>query len=169
MPSAGEQSKDFVAALFQAAGQFIYEAIIEADPLDLLELDIVVIRYTESNYTRALIEVKGGKWGSTDLFKVVGWMHYLGISEGAFFVTDWYDLEGAEPRFEPLGLKLFGYRDLKGAATQFSADRFGNFVEPRAIELWRYSYNLERKIVRQLNSSARVWDAGRSLKKITGL
>ncbi|MUK01321.1 hypothetical protein GM708_04910 [Vibrio cholerae] len=165
IPSAGEQLEDFIAALFQASGQFVEKSVVEADPLDLLELDIVVTTYESSAFSRKLIEVKGGKWGYTDLFKVVGWMRYLGISEGAFFVTSWNDLEGAEARFEQLNLKLVRYSDFDGSASQFTQDGFGDFVEPGVIALWRHSYNLERNLMRQIHTSAKTSEGGRALKK----
>lgn len=74
----GEELEDYIAALFQASGHFVEKQIIERDPADILELDIFATDYGPDEVVRRLVEVKGGKWGFTDLFKVVGWMEYLG-------------------------------------------------------------------------------------------
>ncbi|WP_167534812.1 hypothetical protein [Streptomyces galilaeus] len=45
---------------------------MESDPAALLEPDIVTADYAHKEAVRRLVEVKGGGWGYTDLFKVVG-------------------------------------------------------------------------------------------------
>lgn len=130
IPGAGDELEDYVAALFQASGHFVEKGVIEADPLDLLELDIVATKYSLEGGDTCVVEVKGGKWGYTDLFKVVGWMRYLDIQKGGFFVTDWLDLEGAAERFAPMNLQVVRYDDFDNAAAKFTEDGFGSFPQP---------------------------------------
>lgn len=106
IPGAGEELEDYIAALFQASGHFVEKQIVESDPADLLELDIFVTDYAPEKAVQRLVEVKGGKWGFTDLFKVVGWMRYLDLQHGAFFITRWEDRESAPRKMEPLGLDV---------------------------------------------------------------
>ncbi|WP_028813591.1 hypothetical protein [Streptomyces flavidovirens] len=63
IPGAGEELEDYIAALFQASGHFVEKQIVESDPADLLELDIVTTDYAGEQASRRLIEVKGGKGG----------------------------------------------------------------------------------------------------------
>ncbi|MFJ5281730.1 MULTISPECIES: hypothetical protein [Streptomyces] len=156
IPGAGEELEDYIAALFQASGHFVEKQIVESDPADLLELDIFVTDYAPEKAVQRLVEVKGGKWGFTDLFKVVGWMRYLDLQHGAFFITRWEDRESAPRKMEPLGLDVVCFDDFTTAPQRFEAKGFGSFVEPRLIDLWRHSYGVERKFVKVINSRARA-------------
>ncbi|MET8165706.1 hypothetical protein ABZT34_15855 [Streptomyces sp. NPDC005329] len=155
IPGAGEELEDYVAALFQASGHFVEKQLVESDPADLLELDIVSTDYTHEEAVRQLIEVKGGGWGYTDLFKVVGLMQYLKIDRGAFFITKWDKRESAPSRMEPLGLNVVCFNDFKAAPEHFSQKGFGTFVEPDLIELWQHSYGVERRFIKLLHQQAR--------------
>lgn len=155
IPGAGEELEDYVAALFQASGHFVEKQLVESDPADLLELDIVSTDYTHEEAVRQLIEVKGGGWGYTDLFKVVGLMQYLKIDRGAFFVTKWDKRETAPSRMEPLGLDVVCFKDFKVAPEHFTHKGFGTFVEPELIELWQHSYGVERRFIKLLHQRSR--------------
>ncbi|MFI5534606.1 hypothetical protein ACIA8O_39335 [Kitasatospora sp. NPDC051853] len=160
IPGAGEELEDYIAALFQASGHFVEKQIVESDPADLLELDIVTTDYAHEQATRRLIEVKGGKWGYTDLFKVVGWMRYLKIQHGAFFHTRWDDRETAPTRMTPLGLEVVCFEDFQAAPEHFSEKGFGTFVEPKLIALWRFSYGVERRFVHLIHERAKKGEQG---------
>lgn len=114
---------------------------------------------------RLLIEVKGGKWGFTDLFKVVGWMQYLGLEHGAFFMTRWEDREAAPRKMEPLGLDVVCFDDFTAAPQLFTEKGFGSFAEPRLIGLWRHSYGVERKFVKLIHKQERAGDEGAKAAK----
>jgi hypothetical protein len=166
IPGAGDELEDYIAALFQASGRFVVKQVVEADPLDLLELDIVATMYSLAGGDTRLVEVKGGRWGYTDLFKVVGWMHYLHIKKGGFFVTDWLNLDGCAERFAPLNLDVVRYNDFEKAAEKFTEDGFGSFVEPDLIGLWRHSYNLERTLIKEAFAAAKAGsEGGKAAKK----
>ncbi|MFI9495663.1 MULTISPECIES: hypothetical protein [Streptomyces] len=165
IPGAGEELEDYIAALFQASGHFVEKQIVESDPADLLELDIVTTDYTGEEAVRRLTEVKGGKWGYTDLFKVVGWMQYLKIQQGAFFHTRWDDRETAPGRMKPLGLDVVCFDDFETAPEHFEEMGFGAFVEPKLIGLWRHSYCVERRLVKLINERAKKGEEGAKAAK----
>ncbi|MFD8025347.1 hypothetical protein ACFV6G_33655 [Streptomyces lavendulae] len=165
IPGAGDELEDYVAALFQASGHFVEKSLVESDPTDLLELDIVTTDYTDDEVVRRLTEVKGGGWGYTDLFKVVGWMQYLKIQHGGFFHTNWDGRENAPTRMNPLGLEVVCFNDFEAAPTQFEEKGFGSFVEPYLLDLWRYSYGVERRFIKLIHARAKRGDEGAKAAK----
>jgi hypothetical protein len=160
IPGSGDELEDYIAALFQASGHFVEKQIVEADPADLLELDIFATDYASAEVVRRLVEVKGGKWGYTDLFKVVGWMTYLELNRGAFFHTRWDARETAPSRMSPLGLDVVCFDDFSTAPAHFEELGFGSFVEPELIGLWRHSYGVERKLVKLILDRAKTGSEG---------
>ncbi|MGC5346936.1 hypothetical protein [Streptomyces sp. DT171] len=135
IPAAGEELEDYVAALFQASGHYVEKSIVGSDPADIFELDIVTTDYAHEGAMRRLTEVKGGGWGYTDLFKVVGWMQYLKIQHGAFFVTRWDDRKTAPSKMGPLGLNVVCFDDFRAAPEEFAEKGFGTFAAQELIEL----------------------------------
>jgi hypothetical protein len=160
IPGAGEELEDYIAALFQASGLFVEKQIVESDPADVLELDIFTTDYAPDEVLQRLIEVKGGNWGYTDLFKVVGWMRYLELERGAFFVTKWDDRKSAVDRMGPLGLDVACFDDLAAAPQHFENKGFGSFRESSLIDLWRHSYSVERKLVKTILARAKAGGEG---------
>ncbi len=165
IPKAGEDLEDYIAALFQASGHFVEKQIIERDPADILELDIFATYYGPDEALRRLIEVKGGKWGFTDLFKVVGWMQYLDLEHGAFFTTQWDDRASAPRKMKPLGLDVVCFDDFEAAPQLFTEKGYGSFAEPRLIGLWRHSYGVERKFVKLIHKQERAGHEGAKAAK----
>ncbi|MFE7028817.1 hypothetical protein ACFU9Y_00795 [Streptomyces sp. NPDC057621] len=165
IPGAGEELEDYTAALFQASGHFVEKQIVESDPADVLELDIVTTDYTHAEAVRRLTEVKGGRWGYTHLFKVLGLMQYLKIQQGAFFHTRWDDRETAPGRMTPLGLDVVCFDDFETAPKHFEEKGFGTFVEPKLINLWRHSYGVERRLVKLIHERAKEGDEGAKAAK----
>ncbi|MFD5891707.1 hypothetical protein ACFWHQ_37900 [Streptomyces sp. NPDC060334] len=98
--------------------------------------------------------------GLTDLFKVVGWMQYLGLEHGAFFMTQWDDRESALRKMKPLGLDVVCFDDFATAPQLFTEKGFGSFPEPRLINLWRHSYGVERKFVKLIHNQERARHEG---------
>lgn len=76
----GQELEDFVAAVLQSTGHFVEKNVEEPN---VLELDIVATTYAPQP-TRRLFEVKETSPQFSDIFKVLGWMTYLGIERGAF-------------------------------------------------------------------------------------
>ena len=76
IPGSGRELEDYVASMFQAAGYYVEKNIRQRDVTDVLELDAVATRYDGPVPISVLAEVKGGRWGFPDIFKVAGWMAY---------------------------------------------------------------------------------------------
>jgi hypothetical protein len=76
----GKGLEDFVAAFFQTAGQYVERSIIQRETEEILELDLLTTAYNDSIPTYLLTEVKSGKWGFSDLFKLSGlrWLRLFG-------------------------------------------------------------------------------------------
>ncbi len=152
-PSTGRELEDYVAGLFQAAGYFVERGIHERSFTDVLELDVVATRYTEAAPRSVLVEAKGGRWGFPDLFKVVGWMQYLGIDKGGFFVV-----EDSAPRHlgsihhkvAPLGVALVDLADFHDPCARFREAGFGEIRDPLLTGIWRYSFWVERALLDSL-------------------
>lgn len=155
VPAAGADLEHYAAALFQAAGYFVERNIVQRDPTEILELDLVVTNYSPPKPTSILCEVKGGDWGYSDLFKVVGWMKYLQIDRGAFFTKKQTDATRAETiaaKFAPLGISLVEFGDFSSAAALFEAAGLGRLGPTENIALWRHSYALDQKLTRRVLS-----------------
>jgi len=158
VPAAGRELEDYVAGLFQAAGYFVERGIHERSFTDILELDAVATSYETPTPTAILVEAKGGRWGFPDVFKIVGWMHYLGISKGGFFVreTAHRDLPSkVHEKVAPLGVSLVDLADFRDPVERFQAAGFGTIREPRMTGLWRYSFWVERNLLERLRARRR--------------
>ncbi len=82
-----KEFEEYISAFFQSGGNYIERNIIEREVEEVLELDIITTDYCSSPPEIKLLEVKSGKWGFPDLFKVRGWMDYLNISKGIFIAS----------------------------------------------------------------------------------
>jgi hypothetical protein len=87
IPATPDELEEYVAALFQSAGYFVEANVIERDETSILEIDAVATSYEDAVPRTVIAEAKSGGWGFADLFKVIGWMRYLGLEKGSFFVT----------------------------------------------------------------------------------
>lgn len=154
-PTTGRELEDFVGGLFLAAGYFVERGVHERSVTDVLELDVVATSYAEPTPRSVLIEAKGGRWGFPDLFKVVGWMRYLGIERGGFFVAR----EGAprhlrsmHRKVAPLGVSLVDLADFRDPFARFREAGFGEVRDPVLPEIWRYSFWIERALLDRLRA-----------------
>jgi len=79
----GKEYEDYVCACLVALGYFTESRmILRKESTEILELDIVATPSGKTYLQRMLCEAKSGKWGFHDLFKVLGWTTYLGITRG---------------------------------------------------------------------------------------
>jgi len=157
IPSAGRELEDYVAGLFLSAGYFIEKGVHERDDTDVLELDTVATKYDAPGPSAVLVEAKGGRWGFPDIFKIVGWMHYLGINKGGFFVKDrTIDLAAVHQRVAPLGVSLVDLGDFRNPGACFRKAGFGEICDPRLPGLWRYSFWVERCLLDRLRAQKRA-------------
>ena len=157
-PGSGRELEDYVAGLFQAAGYFVERGIHERAFTDVLELDVVATRYDGPAPTSVLVEAKGGHWGFPDLFKVVGWMRYLGIEHGGFFIArdnTPRDVPRVHDKVAPLGIPLVDLADFRDSHRRFEAGGFGSISDLFLPDLWRYSFWVERALLDRLRALKR--------------
>ena len=150
IPTSGAELEDYVAALFLAAGCFVEKNIEERN---VLELDIVATDYTQDTPRVVLAEAKSGDWGFGDLFKVVGWMRYLRIDEGAMLVREIphdKDLDRLGGIFGPLSVTIVRLDDLEEASNRFAESGLPVVRHPQEVEQWRWVHTAERVLLRQL-------------------
>lgn len=149
VPEAGPGLEDYVAALFQASGHYVEKNLIQRDPEEVLELDVVATDYSAEEPFSTLVEAKGGAWGYPDAFKMVGWMAYLGMKRGALFVKKAdKDLDAVNERITTLGLKVIMLDDFSKATDTFSDAGFGTKADDVLVTLWRHSFNRERHLTK---------------------
>ncbi|WIY01254.1 restriction endonuclease [Amycolatopsis mongoliensis] len=158
VPAAGTDLEDYVAALFHASGYYVEKSLVERDPDDVLELDIVATRYTEKHPDSIIVEAKGGKWGYTDIFKVVGWMRYLHQARGAFFVVrdQSKDVGRVKLRSSRMGVSFVHLDDFARASQIFEEAELGSPSSSAVVNLWRFSSMVERKLVKNIHSDIKV-------------
>ena len=159
IPGSGRELEDYVAGLFQAAGYFVERGIHERAFTDVLELDVVATRYDGSTPKSVLVEAKGGHWGFPDLFKVAGWMRYLGIDHGGFFIArdnTPRDVPRVHEKVAPLGISLVDLADFRDSHRRFEAGGFGAISDVFLPDLWRYSFWVERALLDRLRALKRA-------------
>ena len=151
-PESPHELEDYVAALFQSAGFFVEKNIIERDShTEILELDVVATNYDKDIPFSVLAEVKSGKWGFPDIFKLIGWMKYLQIPQGAFFVSE-SEKEPAfvERKVTPLNVKFVYLDDFAESTKRFTKAGFPTVSDPLLLKVWRYAYLIERRLIDRL-------------------
>ncbi|HHY08263.1 MAG TPA: hypothetical protein GX530_07030 [Corynebacteriales bacterium] len=146
----GIDFEEYVAAVCQAAGLYTELNLIERETVELLQLDVLTTDYSVTPPFLRIIEAKSGKnWGSTDLFKIRGAMHHLGVTAGAFAVREERD-----------GLEI--YKDLAEEmdiifvhAPECEKEHIAELVSVEDVHdadiwAWRFSYRLQRKMLDDL-------------------
>lgn len=82
--------EDYLSALLMTKGRYYLERSIKKNTPgigDELELDIVLNKYDNINSSdKQFVEIKSKGWGLIDIFKVRGWMDYMGFGKASFIV-----------------------------------------------------------------------------------
>lgn len=143
--------EEFVSAYLQCGGYFVERQIHEQETRDVLELDVVLTAHTASDVGVRIAEVKSGEWGCSDLFKLAGWMRYLGVDEAILAslgaMKDADVLETVASRLN-IGLATIEtHEDAEEALRAF----VGVKVDSLDVAMWRYAYWLERCLGQRLN------------------
>ena len=149
IPSQPTELEHCAAALFQAARYFVELNVIERDPEDVLELDVVATSYDGDAPSRVLAEAKSGKWGYSDIFKLCGWMRYLAIPQGAMFACKAPRSEGLDQlkeRVAHLDISVIKL-DSPALGTAFAEAGFPEIVDAEAVEVWRYVYAVQDAMI----------------------
>jgi hypothetical protein len=142
--------EDYISAYFQSGGLYVERSIIHRETEEILELDIITTDFLEDSATKNLVEIKSGKWGFSEIFKVKGWLVYLKIDTGIFIVKKEKDsFKYFEKKSEELGISLINNSDLK--KTNDSLEKFlHQKADDNEIETLRFSYLLERKLLKKI-------------------
>ncbi|MFT3773167.1 MAG: hypothetical protein QM820_47920 [Minicystis sp.] len=147
--------------MFQAAGYFVEKNIRQRDVTDVLELDAVATSYDGPLPESVLAEAKGGRWGFPDIFKVAGWMAYLGIERGGFFVKEppgggGRDVEQIANRVARMGVALVDLGDFEHAAERLGAGGFRPLRDPGLLDIWRLAFGVERALLDGVRAERRA-------------
>ena len=152
----GKEFEDYVSAFFQSNKYYIERNIVKRELIDVLELDIITTNYNQSFPEIKLLEIKSGNFNFKDLFKIRGWMDYLNIAKGLFITSEEGDnIDSYKKIAKQLNIDLLYFPSLKQSKEALSEFVNDEHVEDADIEMWRFSYWVERNLLKQLNNKKR--------------
>ncbi|RFM37040.1 hypothetical protein [Chitinophaga silvisoli] len=144
--------EDYLCAFMQAGGLYVERSIIHREVEELLELDILTTDFQPSSAENNLIEIKGGDWGFSDIFKIRGWLTYLNFQSGCFIVQksrEHFDYFREKAR--ELDINLVDNSNL--SKTKETLKQFLQ-IEPEEAEIQtiRFAFLLERKQLKTIKT-----------------
>ncbi len=144
----GTEFEEYIAAVYQSSGFFVERDIVERDGVDLLQLDVLVTNYSESPPLTEIIEAKSGDWGSSDIFKIGGWIKYLGLPRGHLIVAkERTGYQAYAERGEAIGVELLRVADPSNYKQAFAAHLDTEGIDDRDVAMWRFCYWAERVLL----------------------
>jgi hypothetical protein len=150
-----KEFEEFISAFLQLGGFYVERNIIQRDVEEASELDIIATDYKVPLPNSFLIEVKSGKCGFPDLFKLRGWMDYLRISKALFIGKDERNkgnTEFFEEKAALLDIDLIVISNLSESSSKLSPLFNTDYVQERDVVAWRYSNWVERNLLERLNA-----------------
>lgn len=158
--------EDYVSAYFQSGGLYVERSIIHREKEEIMELDIILTDFSKENAYKKLVEIKSGGWGFSEIFKVKGWLVYLKMEDGVFIVKQSKEsFDYFEGKAEELGIKLINNSDLSKTNDVLS-DYLHQPADDKEIETLRFSYLLERKLLKQIKNGKKNNPDLESYKKL---
>jgi hypothetical protein len=169
----GKEFEEYISAYFQSAGYYIERNIIEKGAKgakEVLELDIITTDYRLSPPKLTLVEVKSGNWDFPDLFKVRGWMDYSNICSGIFVACkDKENINLYKEKAKKLNIALVVIPDLSQTKEAlFGLINNGTTIEEVDISTWRFSYWVERNLLKRLNHKRKTLQDKKCFKALEG-
>lgn len=153
----GKELEEYISAFFQSAPYYIERNIIERDIEEVLELDIIVTDYQLSPPDIKLVEVKSGSCGFPDIFKLRGWLDYLNLSHAILITTKQFNnLAFFEKKAKALDIDFLAIPSLKAVAAALSDFITAENIPPVDISTWRFSYWVERNLLKRLNKKKKA-------------
>jgi len=152
----GKDYEDYIAAHFQSTGNYYVEKNVEKkERVSIFELDVIATDYSNATPNTQLIEVKSGTQGEDRgfrcLFKVRGWMDYLGLKEGQYISGQKINNVA---KFTEVGKKLcisvISPINGKSTVEQLKSRLFTSNVDISDIDVWSCVYLTERKLIDHL-------------------
>lgn len=145
--------EDYVAAVLSIGGLFLERRLILNQPVNILELDVVTTRIEPNMVEKTLSEIKSAGWGLTDVFKVRGWLDYLGYDKASFVSLN--SQNGRSPLYQQVAKSLnIDLIDVQRLATDkldesplqkaYTIKSVDKRVYDCALPTLRYAYCLER-------------------------
>jgi hypothetical protein len=146
--------EDYLCAHLQAGGLYVERSIIYREHKEILELDILTTDFQIDSSENKLIEIKGGDWGFSDIFKIRGWLTYLKYESGVFIIQK-KDSDGSFDYFKrkasELSIDLIDNSNLE-ETKETLADFFTINPDQKIIETIRFAYLLERHQLKQIKT-----------------
>jgi hypothetical protein len=158
--------EDYLCAYLQAGGLYVERSIIYREVEELLELDILTTDFQQDSADNLLIEIKGGDWGFSDIFKIRGWLTYLHYDEGCFIVQKSRpSISYFQDKAKELNIRLIDNSDL--TKTKETLSSFFNIEPEKAeIETIRFAYLLERKQLAQIKQLKKKYPGVKSYQNL---
>ncbi len=150
----GKFLEDYVAAFLQCSGFYVEKSLVDSGETQVMELDIVAWKPYDEPPRHELFEVKGGDWGFSDVFKLLGWKTYLdprGVHAAHLIAPTGSKtqrvVDFTREKCDEVGLNLISYNDL--SALEANLKQLG--LAPDATneldhDMWRFSFWLERQM-----------------------
>jgi hypothetical protein len=149
-----KEFEECVAAHLQCAGAYVERSVVEKEIKEILELDVITTDYSVCPPDVRVIEIKSGSWGFPDIFKIYGWLRYLDIQQGALIVKEPKETTGVQKFYQDkaksLQIELAVVDSVLQAAAALSTLLNGKGVQEIDQSLWRFSYWLERNLIKRL-------------------
>lgn len=153
----GKEFEEYIASYFQETGHYVERNIIERhDEGEVLELDLVITDYYDKLPDRKLAEVKSGSCKFSDIFKVRGWMYYLDFDKGIFITQkkteDFHFFKNIGNKID---IDVIQIGDLSKTNEALKEITGNESFDRDSINVWRYSYWLERELLDKLKKQAK--------------
>jgi hypothetical protein len=137
--------EDFIAAQLLLSGFYLERSIEERGEANILEIDIITTNYTKEIPEYNLVEAKSGDWGVKDIFKVYGWMNYIGHERGQFIVSKENDgFDFVVNKAKEMNIDLIRIDSSKDKFDLVDVDDIESFE----VAAFRYSFWIERELIK---------------------
>lgn len=158
--------EDYLCAYLQAGGLYVERSIIHREVEELLELDILTTDFQQDSAENLLVEIKGGDWGFSDIFKIRGWLTYLHYDDGCFIVQrSRPSISYFQDKAKELNIRLIDNSDLTKTIDTLSSF-FRVKPEKAEIETIRFAYLLERKQLAQIKQLKKKFPGVKSYQNL---
>lgn len=150
----GLHLEDYIAAFLSCGGFYTEKSLVESGETQVLELDILAWRPRDAPPRHDLFEVKGGKWGFSDVFKVYGWKTYLqprGVNAAHIIAPSRgqsaKEVDYIRDKCAEIGVTLIDYNDLDNLDSKLKDIELTPANTERVDHIiWRFSFWLERQM-----------------------
>lgn len=167
---SADEFEDLVAALFVAGGWHVTQNVHHhEDGQQLLEMDLLAVRWRNGGPERLLVEAKSGNnWGHPDLLKLFGQQQLLGLPRSRLAVRS------ANGKSSPASLVAKGCEimELDGDAERsralFATAGLGKKPTKADVAFWRRVFQIRRRLLeglRDRGSAPQVSEVLRIMKE----